>query len=238
MDIAKKSSDDSDDLIFKAKKIVKKNPKIFFLINHVFGIFVGKSAKKSIAHLSKDAVILNLGSGSAIIRENVINVDIEPHPGVKVVADAVNLPFGDNYADAVIAESLLEHVLDPQKVIREIFRVVKPGGMIYISAPFIIAFHSSPNDYYRWTAPGLRKLLKDFKEKEFGILVGPTNAMTYILREWLALVLSFNINFLRQILIMFFMVFFAPLNLLDYLLARFKGAENIAHLYYFIGTKN
>ncbi|QQG46210.1 MAG: class I SAM-dependent methyltransferase [Candidatus Niyogibacteria bacterium] len=233
----KKSSSESDGLVFAIKKIVKKYPKLFFILNHTLGIFVGKSAGQSIRHLAKGSVILNLGSGSAIIREDVINVDIERHPGVKVVADAAKLPFKNDSVDAIIAESLLEHILDPGAVVKEIHRVLKIGGIVYITTPFIIGFHSSPNDYYRWTDSGLRELLKNFEEKELGIMVGPTNAMTYILREWLALVLSFNINFLRQIFVMFFMVLFAPLNFLDYIFARFKGAKNIAHAFYFMGIK-
>jgi len=227
----------SDDIIFKLKNFAKRSPKLFFILNHTLGTYVGKSAKKSIAHLPIGSKILNIGSGSNIIREDVINVDRAKYSGVKVVADAHNLPFENNSADAVICESLLEHVKDPQVVVNEIHRILKPNGMIYISAPFIIPFHSSPHDYYRWTDSGLRELLKDFQETELGILVGPTNTMTYVLREWLALALSFNINILRQLWALVFMVIFAPINLLDHILARFEASKNIAHLFYYIGRK-
>ena len=226
-----------DSFTLKLKNFLKKYPKFFLFLYHTLGIYVGKSAKKSIAYIPKGSVIINLGAGVKKVREDVIDVDIAPYVGVDVVADVCALPFPDNYADAVIAESLLEHVRTPIAAVKEMHRVLKPGGMIYISTPFMIGFHSSPGDYQRWTTSGLRELLKDFNEEELGNAVGPTNAMTYILKEWLALVLSFNSSFLQQILSLFFMVVFAPLNLLDFIFARYKSAENIALMFYFIGTK-
>ncbi|MCF7835510.1 MAG: class I SAM-dependent methyltransferase [Candidatus Marinimicrobia bacterium] len=226
-----------DNIIFKIKTFLKKYPRVFFFFYYTMGVFVGKSAKKAIRDIHEGATIINLGSGSKIIREDVVNVDFKKHPGINVVADVCNLPFDDNSVDAVISESLMEHLKDPQKSVEEILRVLKPGGLVYIVTPFMLGYHSSPGDYYRWTMSGLRELLKDFEEKEMGVAMGPTNAMTYMLREWLALILSFGSNTLYQIWTMFFMVVFAPLNLLDFILARFKSAKNSAYAYYFIGTK-
>ena len=226
-----------DGLIFKLKFLVKKSPKLFYILNHVLGTFVGKSAKKSIAYLSPGSLIVNIGSGAQTIRTDVVNLDLTPYPGVAVVADVQQMPFKNNSVDALIAESLLEHVKYPELVVSEIQRVLKPGGLIYITTPFIIGWHSSPNDYYRWTTSGLRELLRGFKEQEFGILVGPTNACTYILREWLAILLSFNLRTLYQLWLLFFMVVFAPINLLDHILSRFGPAKNIAHVFYYIGYK-
>ena len=236
-DGGKNSNKTPDSFILKLKNFLKKNPKFFLFLYYTMGIFVGKSAQKSITHLPEGSVIINLGAGVKKVRKDVINVDLTSYAGVDVVADVCQLPFENNYADAVIAECLLEHVQDPIAAVREIHRILKPGGMVYISTPFIVGFHSSPGDYQRWTTSGLRQLLKDFKEEELGIAVGPTNAMTYILREWLALVLSFNFDFLQQIFTLFFMVIFAPLNLLDFIFSRYESAEKIAHIFYFIGTK-
>ena len=236
-DEGNEASRKADGIIFWLKSLVKKNPRVFTLLNHTLGIYVGTSARRSIAHLPKGATILNIGSGSEIIRDDVINLDSMPHPGVSLVADAHALPLKTDSIDAVIAESVLEHVKGPERVVGEIYRVLKPGGMVYFVLPLIIGFHSSPDDYYRWTTSGTRELLKRFEEKELGIAAGPTNAMTYVLREWLALVLSFNSRTVHQILVLFFMVLFAPLNLLDYILRRYALADNIAHLYYYIGVK-
>lgn len=227
-----------ENLIIKLKFFLKKYPKVFSFFYYTLSIFVGKSARQSIKHLPKGSLILNLGSGSKIIREDVINVDSRPHPGVRVIADVYKLPFEDNSVDAVIAESLLEHLKEPERAVKEILRVLKPGGILYIIVPFMLGFHSSPGDYYRWTAHGLRELLRGFQEKELGIAYGPTNTLTYVVREWLAVVLSFNSGIIYQVLSLFFMVIFAPLNLLDYIFCHFKSAQNSAYAFYFIGKKN
>lgn len=232
-----KSAEKPDDLIFKLKVFLKKHPKLFLFLYYTLGTFVGKSAKESISNLSKDAFIINLGAGVHTVREDAVNLDIFPLEGVDVVADVHDLPFRDNSADAVISEFMFEHLKNPRLAVSEILRVLKPGGMVYISTPFIIGYHSSPGDYYRWTTEGLRELLKDFEEKELGIAVGPTNAMTYILREWLAMFFSFNSRILHQIFWLFFIVLFTPLNWLDFIFKHYKTASNIAHAYYFVGTK-
>jgi SAM-dependent methyltransferase len=227
----------ADNIIFKLKSKIKEYPAFFHILNHILGAYVGKSARQAIKELPTGSYIINIGSGAEIVREDVINVDCTAYPGVAVVADVHHLPFKDKSVDAVIAESVLEHTQHPASVIDEILRILKPDGLVYITTPFIIGFHSSPGDYYRWTASGLRELLRDFQEQELGVAVGPTNALTYILREWLALILSFGSGFLHQCWVLFFMVIFAPLNFMDYLLARFRRAENIAHIFYFIGHK-
>ncbi|MSU55781.1 MAG: class I SAM-dependent methyltransferase [Candidatus Taylorbacteria bacterium] len=230
-------SERPDGIVFRLKLWVKKYPKLFTVLNHTLGTYVGKSAKQCISSLPKGSVIVNIGSGAEIIREDIINVDIDPYPGVRITADIHTLPFKDSSVDAVISESVLEHVKDPIRAVAEMRRILKPGGLLYIVVPFIIGYHSSPGDYYRWTTSGMRELLKEFKEQELGIAVGPTNALTYILREWLATLFSFNSNSLYQILVVFFMVLFAPVNLLDHFLKHYASSPVIAHLYYFIGTK-
>jgi len=54
---------------------------------------------------------------------------------VDVVADGADLPFKDNSYDYVISSHLIEHFFDPIKAIEEWFRVIKPGGYIFIIAP-------------------------------------------------------------------------------------------------------
>lgn len=222
---------------FKIKSFLKKHPKFFFLLYYSLGCFVGKTAKQAIKDLPKDSFIVNVASGIKTVREDVINLDFESFPNVDVVADAGHLPFKDNFLDAVICESSLEHFKNPEIVVKEMHRVLKPGGLVYVSAPFICGFHASPDDYYRWTSNGLKQFLGIFKEKEFGVGWGPTYALTTVLREWISLVISFNSIFIQQTVSIFLMIVFAPFNFLDYIFGKFGSAEIIAYGFYFIGIK-
>ncbi len=199
---------------------------------------VNTTAQKFVNKLSKEQVIVNLGSGTKSLGSHVINVDFFPFSIVDVVAQAEDLPFKDKSVDAIVCDNVLEHVKKPEAVIQEITRVLKSGGLVYIGVPFIIQYHSSPNDFYRWTTEGLRDLMVEFEEVELKIACGPTSAMTTILGEWFAIVLSFNFNFLYNFWIVVFTAMLAPVKLLDYIFSHYRKAENIAYGFYFIGKKN
>lgn len=231
-------SRNSDNVIGRIKLVLKKYPKIFIIIYNLLGsTFVGKNPSKAIKNLSDDKIILNLGSGVKKIKDSVINVDFYPFENVDIIADISDLPFADNSIDAVINEYVLEHVLDPAAVVKEIHRILKPGGQLYLTVPFVASFHSSPDDYYRWTKQGLRQMLGDFEEVECGVRSGPTSALVYVLSEWLGTILSFGLSKLQQAWFMFFMIVLSPLNLIDFLIYKLPSSENIAYGFYFIGKK-
>lgn len=77
----------------------------------------------------------------------------QPH----VFGDAVRLPFHDRCFDGVICLEVLEHVVDPGKVLTEIARVLKPGGRGWVSMPFLYPLHDAPFDFQRFTEYGLRR---------------------------------------------------------------------------------
>lgn len=222
----------------KMKLFLKRMPRFFMFFYYIVGAsFVGKGPRAVINGVSDEKLILNLGSGTKIVRKDVINVDAYPFSGVNIVADISDLPFADNSIDIIISEYTLEHVKNPLKVMQEIHRVLKPDGKIYITVPFVAGFHSSPNDFYRWSKQGLKELLGNFKEIDCGIRSGPTSAMNYIISEWLATLLSFGISFLQQCWFMLFLVILAPLKLFDYVIYKLPSSENIAYGFYFIGKK-
>lgn len=233
----KPKENNNNSLTLKLKLFLKKYPKVFFFFYNTLGVFTGKKGKDAIKYIPRGKLIVDVASGIKTLREDVIKVDIAPFAGVHIVADAEHLPFKDNSCDAVVCESSLEHFKNPTETVREFRRILKPGGLVYISIPFIVGFHASPYDYYRWTEEGVKELMKEFEQVEIGVGWGPTYALTSILREWLAIVLSFNIEFLYQFLSIFLMVIFAPLNFLDYIFSHYKSAKNIAYGFYYIGAK-
>ncbi len=72
--------------------------------------------------------------------------------------NGTTIPFPDNSFDAVICTEVLEHVAEPIKILNEIRRVLKPGGEIYLSVPFVWNEHEAPFDFQRFSRYGLQQL--------------------------------------------------------------------------------
>lgn len=75
--------------------------------------------------------------------------------------DGTHFPFPDGDFDGVIVSEVLEHVFTPDVFLREINRVVKPGGLLLLTVPFCWDEHEQPYDYARYSSFGVRKLLAD-----------------------------------------------------------------------------
>ncbi len=61
----------------------------------------------------------------------------------------------------VIADQVLEHVAEPRSAVANMREMLEPGGYAMIATPFLFRVHARPNDFYRWTEPGLRRLCLD-----------------------------------------------------------------------------
>jgi SAM-dependent methyltransferase len=66
----------------------------------------------------------------------------------------------------VLCTQVLEHVPEPNKVVAEIHRMLKPGGRLLLTVPAIFPQHGSPGDYWRYTPDGLTFMLRDFQRVE------------------------------------------------------------------------
>lgn len=105
------------------------------------------------------ALGLNVGSGETRIGPTFFAVDLARSAATDVVADARALPFAAGTFGVVVSQEMVEHVDDPFAVVREMARVLAHGGWIYLQAPFIIGYHPGPEDYWRFTRAGMRRLL-------------------------------------------------------------------------------
>lgn len=74
--------------------------------------------------------------------------------------DGNTFPFEDASHDGVICNQVLEHVFNPDQFLREISRVLKPGGDLLLTVPFVWDEHEQPWDYARYSSFGLRSLLE------------------------------------------------------------------------------
>jgi SAM-dependent methyltransferase len=115
------------------------------------------------------ARLADVGAGDAPYRElfghvDYVTIDWEqsPHEGahsVDIVASADAIPVEDEAFDAALCTQVLEHVPDPLKVVRELRRILRPAGRLYLTAPLAWELHELPYDFYRYTSEGLRHLL-------------------------------------------------------------------------------
>lgn len=85
--------------------------------------------------------------------------DIERGFRPDVGADVQALPFRDAVFDAIKATELLEHVPDVARALGECRRVLRPGGHLVITAPFLERLHGDPGDYSRYTRSMWERLL-------------------------------------------------------------------------------
>ncbi|MDO8600851.1 MAG: class I SAM-dependent methyltransferase [bacterium] len=226
------------------KSFIKRWPGLFTFLSYTIGtvLYGGLSAKKAMrlsagSALPQNPVIINLGSGTRRYSDEIINVDIFPFKNVDVVADARVLPFRDNSVDMVISEFLLEHVPSPELVSQEISRIVKPGGYIYITVPFLHPYHGSPSDFKRWTWTALERDFSAFAPLRTGVRAGPMSALLTLLTYWLAILFSFRSKKLYLFFTQFFMVLLAPLKLFDVVFRIFPQSIEAADLLYFWGRK-
>lgn len=235
----------SPDISFlgKIKEVLKSFPILYnFLINVISPVCpAGYFSRRNFLndYLSKhpDAIIINLGSGVSDISDRVSNVDIFTYPNVNLTCDISTIPFKDASVDLVVNIAVLEHVPDPEKVVEEIFRILKPGGMIYCFFPFMQGFHAAPYDFSRRTVAGLRYLFREFRDIEVQNAGGPTSALLWILEEWVALVLSLGFVPLYNLIHLLAMALLWPFKFLDFVLIRHPKAHNISSGYVLIATK-
>lgn len=185
----------------------------------------------------KEGCFLNLGSGNFRLHERIVNADIFAYDEVDLVCDITRLPLQDDSVDVILNLSLLEHVPTPEGIVQEMLRVLKPGGIVYTDAPFLVGFHASPYDFSRWTDVGLKRLFRDFEIEEFKIAAGPTSALLWIFQEWLAMLLSFGSAGLHQMLHIALMILTFPLKYLDILLRRHPAAKNISASFVLVARK-
>ena len=126
-----------------------------------------RSIRARLVRENPRAAVLDLGCGEgpygALLQNlgaRVVGCDRRPHPPYPAVcADVVKLPFRDASFDMVFSTQVLEHVSDPQGMLESAWRVLKPGGVLLMTAPQMVALHEAPYDYFRYTYFGVEHLL-------------------------------------------------------------------------------
>jgi SAM-dependent methyltransferase/uncharacterized protein YbaR (Trm112 family) len=181
-----------------------------------------------------------LGDGMATIADDpsieFVETDVYLGPRVTVVCDGHHLPFAGESFDGVIIQAVLEHVLDPIRVVAEIHRVLRPDGAVYAETPFMQQVHEGAFDFTRWTESGHRRLFRMFSELDRGAVAGPGTALLWSLCYFAR---SLPPNRSRAVLLLdklTEMTFFW-LTYLDKILISRQAAVDGASGVYFLGRK-
>lgn len=111
----------------------------------------------------------------------VVSFDIYRTERTQFIADAHAIPLADKSIDAVVVQAVLEHVLQPEIVANEIWRVLKDDGVVYAETPFMQQVHEGAYDFTRFTESGHRYLFRRFKVIRSGTTAGPGTQLLWSL---------------------------------------------------------
>jgi SAM-dependent methyltransferase len=98
--------------------------------------------------------------------ESYTSMDIVDTPIVDIVCNAEEMPVEDCSYDLVLCTQVLEHCANPQRIVDECHRVLKPQGTLIVTVPSVYPMHGYPADNWRFMPDGLRYLLRTFSEVE------------------------------------------------------------------------
>ncbi len=177
-----------------------------------------------------------IGGGGART-EGFVNLDVGLFPGVDVVANAERLPFQDCALDSIECDAVLEHVERPDEVARQMYRTLKPGGLLHAVVPFCHPYHAYPADFRRWTASGFAAWIAGFgfEVTASGVRTGPTATLLTFVLEYTKALFGAGTAGKAAYAAAGWLLF--PLRYLDLWLNRTPRAEWLANHVYVLARK-
>lgn len=138
---------------------------------------------ESILAISKKKIVLDIGGFSPLKGFDPRKCDLTPYRSEfwttryycldvltegkpQILGDAHELPIKSESIDGIICYAVLEHVIEPQKVVDEMYRVLERGGETFLYVPFLYPYHATSlfKDYHRFTSDIILHMFKDFDE--------------------------------------------------------------------------
>lgn len=133
---------------------------------------IHKINKRIACSLPYKGRVVDFGCGTAPYKEIILKVADEyigvdwrnsshDQSNVDISTDlTARLPFENDYADTIASFQVMEHLPEPSFFLSECYRILRPGGALLITVPFMWEVHEAPHDYFRYTRYGLEYLLK------------------------------------------------------------------------------
>ena len=240
----------SEDFINFGSKKRDKNNKLLKIKKIIKNLVYGKNTEtiKNYKYLSnrlkKDSKILIVGGGTlgsgadnffSVCKKKSIqieSIDVYLSQNITAIADAHYLPYKNESYELVIIQAVLEHVINPNRVVNEIYRILVEDGMVYAETPFMQCVHEGPYDFTRFSHSGHRWLFRKFKEISSGAHHGAFSSSLFILSYAVSgLVRSKTIGIIIRIL------FTRLSKVLDYINDN-KSNIDVACGTYFLGIKS
>jgi SAM-dependent methyltransferase len=165
-------------------RIIKKNSSRKYLADF---------AQQAANSISPGARVLDAGAGDcpyrslfrhALYDSTDLCLVEKQYEKLTFICDLAKIPVIADCYDLVFCSQTLEHVPDPKSLLAELYRVLKPGGKLYLSAPLFYEEHEIPYDYYRFTRYGITYLLEQvsFQIKSITWLEGYYGTLAYQLK--------------------------------------------------------
>jgi SAM-dependent methyltransferase len=143
--------------------------------------------------LNGDERVLDYGCGTMPYRKlfetapgRYVGADLPDNPAADLMIDSAGeIPVPDGSFDIVLSSQVLEHVEDPQAYLSEARRILAPSGKLILSTHGSWRYHPHPEDYWRWTASGLRKVVKSsgFEVVRIHGVMGPFGTATQVWQD-------------------------------------------------------
>lgn len=157
-------------------------------------VYLERFVMRAAASVPTGARVLDAGAGECPYRRHFRHARYEAadfcqvdkaYAPVDYVCDLRSVPVEDGRYDLVLLTQVLEHLPEPVEVLRELHRVLKPGGNLWLTTPVFYEEHEQPYDFYRFTQYGLSHLLQSagLEVKEIEWLEGYYGTLSYQLRN-------------------------------------------------------
>jgi SAM-dependent methyltransferase len=138
-----------------------------------------------------NALVLDLGAGNPRPSEhhpNVVFHEWAHYAHTDVVSVCERLPYREGVFDAVISKATFEHVARPWEMADEVYRVLKPGGLVHVDTAFMQPLHADPHHFFNMTQNGVREIFRRFTLVRCG--VKPYQTPAYGLRMQIEVLLE------------------------------------------------
>jgi SAM-dependent methyltransferase len=164
--------------------------RIFLKISKIFSRSkLQKQLRDEFAAMNTQESVLFIGSGGALEKlararlnpDYFLTIDIDKKRSPDIVMSATEMSFEDKKFDLVLILEVLEHIDEPQRAVEQIYRVLKPGGKVICSTPFVFGIHDGPSDFYRFTRFGLQNIFSMFQIDAIEDREGPFVTVAIIL---------------------------------------------------------